>query len=70
MRRLVIGRRDASLTIEVALPRDDLSQQWIAIGAQLEQWATPEVTIEDLCAVEDALAEVIYLRSQIRRLTG
>ena len=85
MRRPVIGRRDASFTIDAALPPDvelvtatprpreshvDLSRHWIAIGAHLEQWATPEVTVEDLCAVEDRLADAIYRRSQVQRLAG
>ncbi len=85
MRRPVIGLRDALRTIAAALPRAlehftaarrpgeshvDLSRHWIAIGAQVEQWATPDVMIDDLGAVEDGLAEAIYLRSQARRLTG
>jgi hypothetical protein len=85
MRRPVIGFRAASRTIVAALPRAlehltaarrpsesdvDLSRHWIAIGAQVEAWATPDVTIDDLGAVEDGLAEAIYLRSRARRLTS
>lgn len=85
MRRPVIGFREASRTIAAALPRAleqltaarrpgepqvDLSRHWIAIGAQVEEWATPDVTVDDLGAVEDGLAEAIYLRSQARRLMG